>query len=317
MVARAPSAAPASASWQALGTQVTVFLTDDAALGEACELIESQLAELDLACSRFREDSELVRLNRTGGRWTEVSPLLFQALEMALDAARMTDGDVDPTIGRALRLAGYDRDFEQLSNRPVRRLKLLAAPGWRSIRLDRRHRAVSVPAGVELDLGATAKALAADRAAQSAAALTCSGVLVNLGGDLAVAGQPPSGGWPVRVTDDHAAPFDAPGQTIAIAAGGVATSSVAVRRWTMGNERFHHIFDPRAGAPARLVWRTVSVAARTCMDANVASTASIIRGESAPAWLEAARLPARLVAADGCVVRVGGWPEGQDQGSVP
>jgi thiamine biosynthesis lipoprotein ApbE len=303
------AAAPVSASWQALGSKVTVFVTDEAALREICALVKRQLSELDLACSRFRDDSELVRLNRSGGRLTEVSWLLFEVLEVAIDAARVTDGDLDPTIGRALRVAGYDRDFAQLPDRPARRLKLVAAPGWRSILLDRRRRAVRVPAGVELDLGATAKALAADRAARSAAWLTGAGVLVNLGGDLAVAGDPPPGGWPVRVTDDHTAAFDAPGQTVAIAAGGLATSSTAVRRWAVGTARLHHIFDPRAGAPARVVWRTVSVAGRTCADANVASTASIVRGESAPAWLEAAALPARLVAADGSILHVAGWPE--------
>ena len=168
---------------------------------------------------------------------------------------------------------------------------------------------MSVPRGVELDLGATAKALAADRAADSAASLAATGVLVNLGGDLAVAGDPPEGGWPVRVTDDHAAPFDAPGQTVSIVSGGMATSSTAVREWVNGRERLHHIFDPQTGSPAPVVWRTVSVAARSCVDANVASTASIVRGKSAPAWLESAGLPARLLAADGSVVRVGGWPE--------
>ena len=313
MAGLAPSAAPASASWQALGTKVTVFVTDDCALAEACALVQAQLAEIDLACSRFRDDSELRSLNRAGGRWTEVSPLLFRALEVGIHAARVTEGDVDPTIGRALRLAGYDRDFTELADRPPRPLKLVAAPGWRSILFDPRHRAVRVPAGIELDLGATAKALAADRAAEGAAALVGAGVLVNLGGDLAVAGEPPPGGWPVRVTDDHAARFDAPGQTVAITDGGLATSSVAVRQWAMGTRQLHHIFDPSAGMPAAVVWRTVSVAARTCVDANVASTASIIRGASAPAWLEAAGLPARLVSAGGRVVRVAGWPEPDEE----
>jgi thiamine biosynthesis lipoprotein len=208
-----------------------------------------------------------------------------------------------------LRLAGYDRDFAQLAEGRPRRLKLVATPGWQSILVDERRRAVSVPRGVELDLGATAKALAADRAARSAASLAATGVLINLGGDLAVAGDPPEGGWPVRVTDDHAAPFDAPGQTVSIISGGMATSSTAVREWVNGRERLHHIFDPQTGSPAPVVWRTVSVAARSCVDANVASAASIVRGKSALAWLESAGLPARLLAADGSVMRVGGWPE--------
>jgi FAD:protein FMN transferase len=302
-------ALPASASWRALGTRVTVFVKEPAALGDVCALVTRQLAELDLACSRFRDDSELVRLNRSRGRWVQVSPLLFEALDVALKAARMTGGDVDPTIGRALRLAGYDRDFAELAQSRPRRAKLVATPGWQSILVDERRGAVSVPTGVELDLGATAKALAADRAAESAASLAAAGVLVNLGGDLAAAGDPPEGGWPVRVTDDHAAPFDAPGQTVSIGSGGLATSSTGVREWINGTERLHHIFDPHTGSSASVVWRTVSVAARTCVDANVASTASIVRGQSAPGWLESAGLPARLVSADGSVLHLGGWPE--------
>jgi thiamine biosynthesis lipoprotein len=304
----ASRALPASSSWRALGTRVTVFVTEPEVLRDVCALVTGQLAELDIACSRFRDDSELVRLNRSGGRWVRVSPLLLEALNVALRAARMTEGDVDPTLGRALRLAGYDRDFAELERRPPR-LKLVATPRWQSILVDERRRAVRVPGGVELDLGATAKALAADRAAQSAAALAAAGVLVNLGGDLAVAGDPPARGWPVRVTDDHAAPFDAPGQTVSIVSGGLATSSTAVRQWTNGTERLHHIFDPRTGSSAAVVWRTVSVAARSCVDANVASTAAIVRGESAPGWLESAGLPARLVSPGGSVLYVGGWPE--------
>jgi FAD:protein FMN transferase len=300
---------PPSSSWRALGTRVTVFVKEPEALRDVCALVTRQLAELDLACSRFRDDSELVRLNRSGGSWVPVSPLLFEALKVALKAARMTEGDVDPTIGRALRLAGYDRDFAELAEGRPGRLKLVATPGWQSILVDERRRAVSVPRGVELDLGATAKALSADRAAESAASFAHTGVLVNLGGDLAVAGAPPDGGWPVRVTDDHAAPFDSPGQTVSIVSGGMATSSTAVREWINGTERLHHIFDPYTGSSAAVVWRTVSVAARSCLDANVASTASVVRGKSAPGWLESAGLPARLLAADGTVVRVGGWPE--------
>jgi thiamine biosynthesis lipoprotein len=175
--------------------------------------------------------------------------------------------------------------------------------------VDERRGAVRVPRGVELDLGATAKALAADRAATSAAARVKASVLANLGGDVAVAGDPPQGGWAVRVTDDHAAAFDAPGQTVSIVSGGLATSSTTARRWVSGSERLHHIFDPSSGRPAAVIWRTVSVAARSCVDANLASTAAIVRGDAAPAWLESAGMPARLVAPDGSVLRIGEWPE--------
>ena len=281
-------------------------------LPEVRAVVMEELAEIDLACSRFRDDSELAHVNRAKGGWVAVSPLFLISLQVALRAARVTDGDVDPTVGRALRLAGYDRDFAELRNGRPRRVAFVATPGWRSVEVDERRCAGRVPRGVELDLGATAKALAADRAAASAAARAKTGVLVNLGGDVAVAGDPPPRGWAVRVTDDHAAAFDAPGQTVSIASGGLATSSTTVRHWTSGSERLHHIFDPRSGRPAAVRWRTVSVAARSCVDANIASTAAIVRGDAAPAWLESAGMPARLVAADGKVLRVGAWPEARE-----
>jgi thiamine biosynthesis lipoprotein len=163
-----------------------------------------------------------------------------------------------------------------------------------------------------LDFGATAKALAADRAAAAIAAATGGGVLVNLGGDIAVAGPPPGEGWLVGVVDD--ATFDTTAasartrEAIVIRDGGLATSSVLGRAWRRGDARLHHIIDPRTGMPASSCWRTVSVAARTCVAANTASTAAIVRGERAVAWLEGLGLPSRLVRQDGSVVTVANWP---------
>jgi thiamine biosynthesis lipoprotein len=137
-------------------------------------------------------------------------------------------------------------------------------------------------------------------------------VLVSLGGDIATAGEPPRGGWAVRVADWHAAGHDASSQTVRVHGGALATSSTTVRRWTRGGEQLHHVLDPATGRPAPVVWRTVSVAAATCVDANTAATAAIVRGERSPAWLESLRLPARLVRPDGSAVRVGGWPDPEE-----
>ncbi len=166
-----------------------------------------------------------------------------------------------------------------------------------------------MPAGAKLDLGATAKALAADRACVAAHARAGGGALVAVGGDVAVRGEAPSGGWQVHVTDDHRAGPRAPGQRIAIEGGGLATSSTAARRWRRGNEQMHHIIDPATGRPADTCWRTVSVAAVDCTDANMASTTALLLGDGAPAWLGARGLPARLVEHDGSVVVAAGWPE--------
>jgi FAD:protein FMN transferase len=185
------------------------------------------------------------------------------------------------------------------------------------VHLDQQSRSVWLADGAQLDLGATAKAWAADQCAgQIAGRLGC-GVLVSLGGDVAVAGEAPAGGWRVRVTDDHAAPDTAPGQTVAIASGGLATSSTTVRAWSAGGRPVHHIVDPATGAPATSCWRTVSVAAGTCTDANTASTAAIIRGADARGWLTGQGLPARLVGQDGTVVTTAGWPADGDHGDAP
>ena len=302
-------AAVAGRDGTALGTSVRLLVTDEAAIDVAWFVLECQLAQIDLACSRFRSDSELDAVNFAGGRAVEVSDVLLTAVEVALRAARLTDGAVDPTVGSALRRAGYDRDFAEMAKQGATvTLTYERVPGWEQVVVDRRAGTVRTPPGVMLDLGATAKALAADRAARAIQEQIAGGVLVSLGGDISVAGDPPAGGWVVRVSDDHAAPADAPGQTVTIMSGGLATSSTTVRAWERGDRRLHHLIDPATGAPADSTWRTVSVAAGSCVDANTASTAAIVMGDRAPAWLAAAGLPARLVHHDATVRVVGGWP---------
>jgi thiamine biosynthesis lipoprotein len=294
----------AVARWRALGTTAAVVVEDAAALDAARRAVVSELEAIDRAASRFRADSELVRVNDRAGRWTSVGPLLAEAVAAALRAAELTDGAVDPTVGAALVLAGYDRDFAAGLREPDA-VGFRRVSGWRTVALDPARGRVRVARGTRLDLGATAKALAADRAARTAAGACGTGVLVNLGGDIAIAGAAPEGGWPVHVTDDHRAGPAAPGQIVVLRAGGLATSSTTVRRWGAGS---HHLIDPRTGRPALSRWRTVSVAAASCVDANIASTASIVRGEDAPSWLAGCGLPARLVDHDGRVEALAGWP---------
>jgi thiamine biosynthesis lipoprotein len=298
-----------SRSFRALGTTAVVATADRAWEGAACAVVERELDAIDRACSRFRPDSELARVNRAGGKRVAVGPLLLEALRVAVEAARTSGGLVDPTVGRALRTSGYDSTFRVVAARDGNafRAAFSTVPGWQTIELDEAGATVRVPAGVELDLGATAKALACDRAAIAAAAIA-GGALIGLGGDIAVAGAAPAGGWSVRIADNHAAALDAPGPTVALDGGGLATSSTTVRRWRSGAVELHHLVDPRTGRPAESPWRTVSVAAKTCVDANVASTASFLL-EDAPGWLEARRLPARLVSVDGESTIVAGWPE--------
>ncbi len=295
------------ARWAALGTTAGVVVEDPAALPEARRILERELAAIDRACSRFRPDSELARVNAGAGGSVPVSPLFLRALSVAQWAAEVTGGTVDPTVGRALERIGYDRDFAALGDSPER-VAFRAVPGWRVVRADAARGTVEVPRGVVLDLGATAKALAADDAAGAAARALGAGVLVDLGGDIAVAGPAPEGGWRVRICEDHRAPAGAPGETVTIASGGLATSSTTVRSWRRAGGRVHHVIDPATGAPAAAPWRTVTVAAATCLEANVASTAALVRGSAARAELEALGLPARLVGRSGGIVRLGDWP---------
>jgi FAD:protein FMN transferase len=298
--------------FEAYGTYGELLLAGrPAALGTALRVLRAELDAIDIACSRFRDDSELVAVNAAAGRAVAVSDLLAEAVEVALTAAAQTGGDVDPTLGGALVAAGYDADYPTLpTDRPA---GPPPRPGaWPEVELDRAAGTLRVPAGTVLDLGATAKALAVDRAAAAVAAATGAGVLVNVGGDLAAAGPPPPRGWPVRLTDDtDRTDVTRPGRTgpvVQLHGGGLATSSTVVRRWRRGGRAYHHILDPRTGLPADPVWRTVTVTAATCVDANTASTAAVVRGRGAPAWLAELGLPSRLVDCAGSVHRVAGWP---------
>jgi FAD:protein FMN transferase len=333
------AAAPAQDTFRVFGTTATLLITEASALPAARRLADAEFAAVDLACSRFRPDSELSALNAAGGATVRISELFAELLGEALRAARLTDGAVDPTCGRALAELGYDRDFGLLepapavapgtagpgrtspgpagsassgpaSSGPARQVPpARAVPGWRSVQLDTGPPRATLAGGAQLDLGATAKARAADRCAAAIAAQLGCGVLVSLGGDIAVAGPVPAGGWRIRVTDDHAAGPDAAGQTVSITSGGLATSSTTVRAWARDGRRMHHIVDPATGEPARSCWRTVSVAAGSCTDANAASTAAIVRGDAAIRWLEDLSLPARLVREDGSVAVIAGWPD--------
>jgi thiamine biosynthesis lipoprotein len=285
-----------------------VCVSDSEALLDAGAMLKRELAAVDAACSRFRRDSELTRLNAAAPKAVRVGETLFEAVSIALRVAAQTQGLVDPTVGRSLRLTGYDRSFEHVRTGRRAGPVFVAAPGWQTVELDSEARTIRLPAGVELDLGATAKALAADRSAAAITTSTGSGVLVSLGGDVAVAGVTPEGGWPIRLADDQAAPLDGPGPVVSVRSGGLATSGTAVRRWRAGRTELHHIVDPRTGRPAATPWRTVTVAAATCVDANAASTAALVLGASAPPWLADRHLPARLVSETGSVSAICGWP---------
>ncbi|WP_063010646.1 FAD:protein FMN transferase [Nocardia kruczakiae] len=299
----APAAETAAAEWELWSTTARIVVTDPAALADARRLVDAHLDRVDHACNRFRADSEISAL--TPGRPVTVSALFDEYLDAALTVARDTDGDVDPTIGADLENLGYDRDFTQITTGPaVVALRVTPRPDWSQV--IRSPRAVTLPAGMRLDFGATAKALAADRCARTVADELGCGVLVSLGGDIATAGPAPGGHWQVLVQDGATQPAT----LVRLPAGAaIATSSTVRRRWIRGGRPLHHILDPRTGCAAEPVWRTVSVAAESCLAANAAATAAVVRGRAALPWLRSAGLPARLVDRDGRVLTLGSWPD--------
>ncbi len=270
----------------------------------ARDAVLSELAGMDQVANRFRPDSEIRLLAERAGAPTRVSPLLARTIRAALRVAQLTEGAVDPTLGRALLAAGYDTDIAELADRPQPLIvSAVAQAHWTDVSLV--GDVLTVPEGVLLDLGATGKALAVDRAAVRASIAADAAVLVAVGGDLRIAGTLPDHPWSVEIAEGP----DDPGTAwIDVADGAVATSTTTARRWRTREGWAHHILDPQTGRPSTGEWRTASVAAATCVDANAASTAALVKGAAAEAWLRDCELPVRLVGRDGTIRSLNGWP---------
>lgn len=299
---------PLTTSFAAIGTTNHILVTVGSSLPPAARLAQRHLADLDKAVSRFRDDSEvsqLARMAETGEAWYFGSRLFNDHLDAARHAARISGGLVDFTVGSAVIASGYDADFDIVRSRAGYTLPVHPAkgPGWEQVIRGAAGR-VSTPRGTVLDFGATAKAHAADTIADLLDAALPGGFLVNLGGDIATAGPPPAGGWRVGIE----AADGGIRQVVAITDQGVATSSTQLRHWHTDAGTVHHIVDPRTGRTALAVWAHVTCVASSALEANTGSTASIVLGEEAPAWLNRNRVAARLERPDGTVVLTSDWP---------
>lgn len=288
---------------RALGVECTLVVTDVDALGPASRLFRHRIAEVDAAASRFRADSEVSRLAALpgiDGVVTErVSPLLRDLVADALWAADATDGLVDPTLGRAMEAAGYDADLaEVIARGPRRTPSVTAGSTLGDLSVDDAG-TLTMAAGCLLDLGSTGKASTADRIARELAATLPGGFLVDLGGDIALSGEPPAGGWVVTVDD---------GRGLALTTQGVATSGTNRRRWVVDGQVRHHLLDPTSARPVRRTWSQVTCLGATALEANAASTAACVLGDAAPMWLIGRRVPARLQPEVGAVICTPGWP---------
>lgn len=302
----------ATTSFRAIGVECRIVATRASALPAAREMAEARLRELDAAASRFRPDSEVLQLTRIppttsfGTATASVSPLLRSLIEDALWAADATDGLVDPTLGRAMEANGYDADLADVLARPApsESVAPVAAPPstLHSLSVDAAAGTLTFAAGTLLDLGATAKAAMADRLAREVARHAAGGFLVDLGGDIAIAGPTPTDGW---VISTEAPPTDA---RISITTQGVATSGTDRRRWYADGVSRHHLLDPATGRPVPDAWRRVTCVAASALEANTASTAACVLGAVAPDWLTARGIPAQLVSEQGEVLHTPGWP---------
>ncbi len=296
--------------WRALGTYVVLVVADAPGADGARPLAERLLAEVDLACSRFRADSDLTRANAGAGSWVAVSPLLVEAVEVAVGVAADTGGAVDPTLGLALAAAGYDRDLAQVQadqGGPADIPPPSPRTGaWREIGTDPAGR-LRVPCGAALDLGATGKAFASDRIAAAIANDLGVDCLLSLGGDVRVGRATDTAHrWSVTISEH---PDGEVAEHVRLDRGGVATSTTVHRTWTSGGRVQHHLLDPTTGVPVRPTWRTATVRAESCVQANAASTAALVLGERAESWLADRGTPARLVDRRGRVRTQGTWPE--------
>lgn len=299
----------ATATWDDWSCRVRVTVTRPQALPAAKQHLVALMAEVALAADRFSPHSGLSRINDGAGRLVPVSRRTVELVDVALEAARRSDGTVDPTVGAHLVAAGYDRDIADLRDRHVTPTVVEGAPlpTWTAVQVDHTLLRVGVPTGMALDLGATAKAWTVDTAARTIARACGTAVLVEIGGDLAVSGDVTTP-WQVTVAERPSSLGGRAAQRLGLVHGGLATSTTTARRWRTPAGDAHHVIDPRTGRPADGPWRTATVWAATALQANTASTAAIVLGDAAVDVLERQHVAARLVDHGGRVHTVGDWP---------
>ena len=274
-------------------------------MGYAEECLWQRLSEFDAACNRFRADSELSLLNERAGETVSISRTLERALICALDARDATEGLCDPSVLPALLALGYDVDFDELLTRPEVSIDApVPAAGANALVIDVAEHTATLTPGCQLDLGATAKALVADVVADDIA--PSGGVVVEVGGDVAVRGRGPQGLWAIGLSDSLYLTGREP--RVGIQHGGIATSSTTARTWVASGRVVNHVIDPRTGRCADGPYATATVSGSSCVIANAFATAALLWGEDAGYHVAQAGLSARLIRRDGTVEYVGGWP---------
>ncbi|MBK8047480.1 MAG: FAD:protein FMN transferase [Anaerolineales bacterium] len=297
-------------NFRAMGTEVALWLWNnheqraETALAAAARFF----AETEATLSRFRPESELMRLNRAAGRPFTASPVLYNLVESALEWRRRTEGIFDPTVLNALIAAGYDRPFDAIHAANGDALPAVTSPAvtshvapaseW-SVDLNAinllPNRQILLAAGVGLDLGGIAKGWTIQQAANRLG--MWGPCLVNAGGDVACTGSPPGEPWVVTMPDPRADDLDL--AVLALQNETVATSSRTIRRWQHNGKPAHHLIDPRTGAPAETAVLSVTVVSPRLPDGEIhAKTALILGAEAGIAYLERVTGIAAMVVTD-------------------
>lgn len=292
-------------NFQVWGLSGTLVTENEHQLNFAQERLWHWLNEIDGACNRFRDDSEISRVNARAGETVAISATLELAFGAALLAREATEGLCDPSVLPALLALGYDVDYDVLKDRDdTTRAEPVKGAGASAFDLDRAEHTVTLAPGCQLDLGASAKALVADLIANDVA--PTGGVVVEVGGDVAVRGRGPQGLWAIGLSDSLE--LDGKEPRVAIHDGGIATSSTTTRTWLASGQLVNHIIDPRTGSFAVGPYATATVSASSCVLANAFATASLLWGEDAAYHVAQAGWSGRFVRNDGNIDFVGGWP---------
>jgi thiamine biosynthesis lipoprotein len=267
----------------------------------ALEHARRRLADLESKWSRFRPDSEVSALNRALGRPHDVSVDTIRLITSALRAAAATRGRFDPTVHDALCRLGYDRSF-RLLDPPADTDEPEPSPGGDAIDVDPDACSVRFPLGVRFDPGGIGKGLAADMVAEELVSASADGALVNLGGDVRVAGAGPEDGWRIRLDEPTS---DGAAVTVRLSHGALATSTTLRRRWRIGATEVHHLIDPATGGSASTRWTVATAIAGTAWWAEAATKPLLLDGPAGLPPLAAGRLTDQ----DGRAVLVGGFEE--------
>lgn len=284
-------------SFRAMGTTCRV-LVDGPCAHELAEIAELRIALLEQCWSRFRADSELMQLNaRAGAGAVTVSEDLLALVSTMKQAWRETDGLFDPTVIDSMTALGYDRDFAQVARSAIAAEAIAAAqvrpaPGMSNVGIDYANSTITLPAGIGLDPGALGKGLAADIVVGELRAAGARAVMVDLGGDIVVAGTPNDGAWIIEIEDARTGESTGTVVTFPADAGAIATSTTLKRVWGAR----HHVIDPRTGDVANTDLVQATVAADAGWRAEASATCALLLGAGkADAWLQERELAHVLI----------------------